>query len=87
MRIWGKMWKANRLMRDITIEINDESLNRTRKIFQALEDICYEFDLAKPMWLDKNVEEFKRHDKTRFGKDNFIESIEFDYLEIQVLEE
>ena len=87
MRIWGKMWKANRLMRDITIEINDESLNRTRKIFQALEDICYEFDLAKPMWLDKNVEEFKRHDKTRFGKDNFIESIEFDYLELQVLEE
>ena len=87
MRFWGKMWKANRLMSDITIEINDESLNRTRKIFQALEDICYEFDLAKPMWLDKNVEEFKRHDKTRFGKDNFIESIEFDYLEIQVLEE
>ena len=87
MRIWGKMWKANHLLRDITIEINDESLNRTRKIFQALEDICYEFDLAKPMWLDKNVEEFKKHDKTRFGKDNFIESIEFDYLEIQVLEE
>ena len=87
MRIWGKMWKANRLIRDITIENNDETLNRTRKVFQALEDICYEFDLAKPMWLDKNIEEFKRHDKTRFGKDNFIEGIEFDYLEIHVIEE
>lgn len=87
MRIWGKIWTSNHLVRDITVEITDDSLNRTRKIFQALEDICYEFDLAKPVWLDKNIEEFKRHDKTRFGKDNFIEGIEFDYLELHVIEE
>ena len=37
--------------------------------------------------LDKTIEEFKRHDKARFTQDNFIESIDFDYLEIQVLEE
>ena len=35
----------------------------------------------------ENIEEFKRHDKTRFRQDNFIESIEFDYLEIHVIEE
>ena len=29
----------------------------------------------------------KRHDKARFYQDNFIEHIEFDYLEIQVIEE
>ena len=40
-----------------------------------------------PVWLDATVEEFKRHDKARFTSDNFIESIGFDYLEIQVLEE
>ena len=36
---------------------------------------------------DNNISEFKRMDKTRFGKDNFIDDIEFDYLEIHVIEE
>ena len=31
--------------------------------------------------------DFKRHDKTRFTSDNFIETIDFDYLEIEVIEE
>ena len=30
---------------------------------------------------------FQLHDKTRFKQDNFIEPIEFDFLEIQVIEE
>ena len=86
-RLWGKIWKQNRMLKDMTVTVEEESLNRTRKIFQALEEICYAYDLSKPLWLDKNIEEFKRHDKTRFSQDNFIDSIDFDYLEIQVIEE
>ena len=71
----------------MTVTVEDESLNRTRKIFQALEELCYAYDLSKPLWLDKNIKEFKRHDKTRFSQDNFIDSIDFDYLEIHVIEE
>ena len=37
--------------------------------------------------LDKNIKEFKKMDKTRFDSDNFIEEIDFDYLEIHVIEE
>ena len=48
---------------------------------------CYEFDLEKPIWLDSTVKEFKYHDKARFTQDNFIESVDFDFLEIQVIEE
>ena len=38
-----------------------------------------------PIWLDSNVADFKRHARTRFRQDSFIEHIEFDYLEIQVI--
>ena len=34
-----------------------------------------------------NIDEFKRHAKTRFHQDNFVDSIEFDYLEIHIIEE
>lgn len=86
-RLWAKIFKDNRMQKDIVIENDDPSLNRTRKIYHAIDDICYEFDLSKPIWLQATVEDFKRHDKTRFTQDNFIEAIEFDYLEIQVIEE
>lgn len=85
-RLWGKIYKDNRMLQDITIE-DDREDTRTHKVFSALEKICYEFDLGKPIWLDATVEEFRRHDKARFTQDNFIESIEFDYLEIHVIEE
>ena len=86
MRTWGKLIKENKIIKDIVIE-NYEDDTRTHKIFDALERMCREFDLSQPIWLDATVAEFKRHAKCRFYADNFIDSIEFDYLEIQVLEE
>lgn len=85
-RLWAKLIKDNRLLRDSVI-CNDTDDTRTHKVFDALDSICYEFDLGKPIWLDSTIEDFKRHSKTRFSKDNFVEEIEFDYLEIQVIEE
>lgn len=85
-RLWGKIYKDNRLLCD-TVICDDTEDTRTHKIFHALEDICYEFDLSKPIWLDANIAEFMRHDKTRFRQDNFVDSIEFDFLEIHIIEE
>lgn len=85
-RLWGKIWKDNRLVRD-TVICNGSNDTRTHKVFGALEEICYEFDLGKPLWLDATAEEFKRHARARFTQDNFVEQIGFDYLEIHVIEE
>ena len=86
-RMWGKIWKNNRLIRDTTVQISDYSLSRTSMVFQALDELCYECDLSKPIWLDVNISEFQRVAKTKFVQDNFIEQIPFDSLEIQVIEE
>lgn len=85
-RLWGKIWKDNHMIKD-TVICDDSEDTRTHKIFHALQEICYDFDLANPIWLDKTINDFKRHSKTRFYQDNFVETIEFDYLEIQVIEE
>ena len=62
-------------------------MQRNPKFQESLEDICYEFDLQTPIWLNGNVQEFQRLSKTRFYQDNFIEHIDFEYLEIQIIEE
>ncbi len=87
MRIWCKLFSGSRMIRDTVIEMNDPGLTRTAKVYGALEAACYEFDLEKPLWLEKNKRDFIRHARTRFGRDNFIESVPFDYLDFQVIEE
>jgi hypothetical protein len=86
-RLWAKIYKENRMLSDMVVCNNDQSLNRTKKIFNAIDEICYNYDLSKPIWLDATIEDFKKHDKTRFLQDNFIDSIDFDFLEIHVIEE
>lgn len=86
MRIWFKLIKDNRLLKDTTFTDESED-TRTHKIFRALDEVCMEFDLGKPIWLDSNISEFKRHAKTRFRQDSFIEQVPFDFLEMHVIEE
>lgn len=86
-RIWGQLFKNHKVIQDHVVCIEDYTLTRTKKVYQALEEICYEFDLAKPVWLKANQDEFICHSRTRFTQDNFIEHIDFDYLDFQVIEE
>ena len=76
MRIWAREFKSNHMLKDTVIE-DFSNETRTHKIFHALDEICHQFDLSKPIWLEK----------VRFYQDSFIDQIEFDYLEVQVIEE
>ena len=87
MRIWAKIFINNRMKRDMVVTNNDPQLTRTKKIFSALEEVCMKFDLSVPIWLDANITDFKRTAKTRFTQDSFVDPIDFDYLEFQVIEE
>ena len=50
---------------------DNPDMNRTKKVFSALDEACHAFDLQVPAWLDINI----------------VEHIDFDYLEIHVIEE
>ena len=86
-RVGGKVFRRSHLLSDAVIANDDPSMTRTKKVFAAVDDLCREFDLSRPIWLDSNIAEFKRHSKTRFYQDNFIDTIDFDFLEIHVIEE
>jgi len=85
-RMWVRQWKDNHMIRDTVIEDGSQD-TRTHKVFRALEKACSEFDLAVPVWLDLTIRDFKRRSRARFTKDAFVEEIDFDYLEIWIIEE
>lgn len=86
LRIWAKLFADNHMLRDTVVEDTGND-TRTHKVFHALEEVCHQFDLGQPIWLESNVSEFQHHAKTRFYQDSFIEAIDFDYLELHIIEE
>lgn len=86
-RLWVKLTDDQcHLLKNTVIEDCSDS-NRTKKIFDAIRSACHEFDLSEPIWLDSNIATFQRHSKVRFNQDNFIEELDFSYMEIEVIEE
>ena len=86
-RLWAKVMKENHMIKDMVVCNDSPDMRRTQKIFAAIDEICHAYDLSKPIWLEATINDFKRHNKTRFTQDNFIDRVDFDYLEIHVIEE
>ncbi|MCR5387897.1 MAG: hypothetical protein K6E56_01480, partial [Lachnospiraceae bacterium] len=86
MRIWFRMIRDTHLINDFVYE-NTEKDTRTHKVFKAVDEMCLKFDLQHPVWMDSTVRDFKRSAKARFYPDAFVEEVDFDYIEIYVIEE
>ena len=86
-RLWGKIFTDNRMEKDHVATDGDYSKDRKTMVFDAIREICHEFDIAEPIWLLPNIDDCAYRGKVRFNADNFIEQIDFDYLEIQIIEE
>ncbi len=85
-RLWAREFKDGRMLRDLVVE-DDSDDTRTHKVFGAIEKACLKFDLSRPIWLEANVDEFKRTAVTRFRGESFIDEVDFDYLEVRIIEE
>ena len=91
-RLWGKLNRNNRLINDVAVELRgeidadgffDDLIGST---VEALREICDVMDIENPIWLETNTEEFQRRHKTAFFADNYMDTPEFDCLEIEVIE-
>lgn len=86
-RLWGKVYKNNRIIQDTVYENDDLKLSTDDKVTKGLYEICIQFDLQNPMWFKSNHKDMEKFRKTVFIKDHFIEEIDFDFLEIEIIEE
>ena len=86
-RIWGILRKNNKILRDTVAVSEGADCSDETKLQECIQEICYEFDLQRPMWLPKNEKEFMKYKRAVLNQDNFIETISFDTLEVELLEE
>ncbi len=86
MRLWGKVMRNNKIIKDLTVPLKvDDDYQAALK--EAMIELCHSFDIEKPYWLNKNLNEYNRSGKTSFNENNFIEEINFDKLVIEELDD
>lgn len=85
-RLWGKIIKNNTIISDDVFELDAPSDSKMDKTYKGLEHLCYHFDIQKPMWFSDNSN-YALIGKTRFSDQHFIETINFDYFEIEIIED
>jgi hypothetical protein len=86
-RLWGKIRKNNKTVQDIVVSSQEAGLSNEERLHECIQKICYELDLQRPIWLPKNQRDFDKYRMVQLTQDNFIETISFDFLELELIDE
>ena len=54
---------------------------------EALAEVCHDFDIPCPLWLNKHEREFEDFRHTAFLPEHFMEEVPFQKLEIEFLDD
>ena len=80
-RLWARIIKKHRIERQATYDCRYEDVE------EALTELCREFDIPRPLWLDKHTREYAEFRRTQFLPEHFMEDVPFQRLEIEYLDD
>ena len=80
-RLWARIIRKHRIERQGTYDCRYEDVE------EALTELCHEFDIPRPIWLDKHRREYEEFRRTRFLPEHFMEEVPFQRLEIEYLDD
>ena len=85
-KVWAKKIKNNKIIDSQTIK-NNEKINLNEKRDKCLAQDCEKLDLSIPLLLKKHTDEFSEFKYIIFYPEDFIDDIDFDRLEFELLDD
>lgn len=80
-RLWARIIVKHRISKQATLETTFDEVDG------ALTELCRDFDIPNPLWLNKHYREFEKFRRTAFLPEHFMEEVPFQRLEIEYLED
>lgn len=84
-KLWARKISRNQLIESIIVK-NKEDISTYEKRDKCLKEICQKLDLSVPVWLKKHDLEFSNFKYVTFYPQDFIDDVDFDKLEIELIE-
>ncbi len=83
MKIWAKTVKKEKIFKDVVFEY--EQITNLDEFVATLQKICELLDIPTPVATYINLRHFVMFNNTRFKARDFIESVDFDMLDIEAV--
>ncbi|MBQ9276587.1 MAG: hypothetical protein IJ226_03235 [Clostridia bacterium] len=75
MKVWAKIMKSDKLVKDIIFE-GEYSLKMSD--YQSmLQEIAYRLDIATPVSLESHLKHFEKFNRTKYLPRDFVEDVDF----------
>ena len=87
MRIWAKVIEDHKIMRETVREFSSARPSDLDGWSVLLHELCQDLDLGRPVILRKHVNDLKQFSRVVFKPADFIESVDFDEFEIEIISE
>ncbi len=87
MRIWAKVLQDHRIISETVREFSSARPSDLEGWSPILHELCQDLDLCRPVILRKHVHDLKQFSRVVFKPADFIETVDFDEFEIEVLSE
>lgn len=85
LRVWGKQVKNGKVIASETFKSDKDDMSAA--LLESLEHFGHEFDMETPMWSSLHTKQLGTHHKAVFKQDDFVDHINFDRFELQLLEQ
>ena len=82
IKIWGRTLKKHKIVKSHTVE-SDATFSE-QEALDGINDICVEFDIPRPIVLNKHIKDINEFLMVRFLPDDFIEKVDFDKFEVEI---
>ena len=80
-KIWAKTIKNHKIVKD-TVYHNADKFDES-EFLHYLTEICYDLDIPTPVILKSHLQNFTRYNIAKFRKEDFVESVPFDMLQLE----
>ena len=85
MKVWAKTIVEDKITRDLVFEY--PSAENEEEFVSVLQEICGMMDIPTPISTRVNFTHYVMFNNTRFKARDFVESIDFDVLELEAVPE
>ena len=82
MRVWASIGKDHTVIKRAFGE--SDQLDASHALMECLEIIYKELDVAEPVWVNKHARDLSQYRRTRFLPTDFLEPVNFDYMDIEL---
>lgn len=83
MKIWGKLYNGDKLVKNLIYE--SQLVPTPKNYIRDLQEVCYLLDVSTPVSLPTHYRHFVRFNRIKYLPRDFIEDVDFTSLVLELV--